>query len=322
MSALPERFAHVEPTHGMADLFHSLPRGADPRFRTVRRAISKTDGALEFSGPELGVDEQDALLAILSAVCDAPRADDDEADSLVEGLIGGGFDGETRAIHTSWDKIGAAMGIKERRAQVVAAQRAMTLLAKTDVRLVTKDRTSWFVRLVNWRQEGKDLIVVLNPAAAAVAAGAWAVVVPLEERKGMSDGARILHARLCAWIKPGHSQTAALDTLAGHVWRETKSPSAMRRRLKQVQGFLNELAEAGWGVKPVELADGRPGVKITRPGLPREALPVREDGEMKRRDAIVAAIVAAIIMAVAVAVAWHGGLGQFLRMFVQRWGGG
>ena len=219
------------------------------------------------------------------------------------------------------------MGKKEHDSRETAARRAMHFLGSTTARMITPDgTTSWKVLLVNHREVGGRVIVDLNPALAAVAAGARRVVVPLAERNKFGETGRLVHAWLCAWIGPGKTEEIGLDALAIHIWGKPRSEGTKRRRRWQLLKVLDGITKLGWGVESFVLKkDGTPGVKIRRPLLPEGALPARVD-EVKHIAALVAAILIGVAVAAAVvALAGHGGAGgvvPLLRIFVQRVGEG
>ena len=320
-------FAQVEPAHGLGPLFKSVPEG--PRlFRTDRQVIEREVGAIEWAGPELGVAEQDCLLGLLAAISGARPTSEAGRRGLVATVQDGHLGPRAPAvsIETTWDEIGSAMGKKEHDSRETAARRAMHFLGSTTARMITPDgTTSWKVLLVNHREEGGRVIVDLNPALAAVAAGGRRAVVPLAERNKFGEAGRLVHAWLCAWIGPGDRREIGLDALAIHVWGKAGSEGTKRWRRRQLREVLRDIKELGWGVESFVLKEGTPGVKITRPLLPKGALPARGD-EVKHIAALVAAILIGVAVAAAVvALAGHGGAGTvvpLLRIFVQRVGEG
>ena len=61
--------------------------------------------------------------------------------------------------------------------------------------------------------------------------------------------ARIAHAWLSWWLRPGTSSPISLDNLAGHVWIEPAASSQARRdRRKALNKALDELSAIGWSI--------------------------------------------------------------------------
>lgn len=97
--------------------------------------------------------------------------------------------------------------------------------------------------------DGK-LYVALNPlmASAILGTAPHARINMDEVRVLKSDPARLIHQRLCAWIDPGKSGRAEIDTLCEYVWVEQCTQSTMRTRRSMIRKAMKELMDIGWTV--------------------------------------------------------------------------
>lgn len=107
------------------------------------------------------------------------------------------------------------------------------------------------------------LYVALNPRIACAILGPanYAYINMLEVRRLKSDPARLLHHRLCGFIRPGESRQISIDTLCQYAWPDAASTAAaQRKRQQRVRQAIEELRQLGW--KCEEVMHGR--VRITR----------------------------------------------------------
>ena len=86
-----------------------------------------------------------------------------------------------------------------------------------------------------------------------------------------TDAARLIHQRLCAWIDPGKSGRADIDTLCGYVWPDAAvNANTVKTRRQTVRRALAELDALGWRVESYtkdKWEISRP--KLTEPRLGR-----------------------------------------------------
>lgn len=114
-----------------------------------------------------------------------------------------------------------------------------------------------------------ELVVALSPRLANAIFGGRHVRLELREMRELGEHARVLYARLCAWINPCASRPRriGLAALVGYLWPEDTQLAAAGRRKRRhlTRRAMAELsALAGWRV----WADAR-GVQytITRPAV-------------------------------------------------------
>lgn len=83
-----------------------------------------------------------------------------------------------------------------------------------------------------------DLYVALNPRLTSAVLGNIPYArIELDEARGLdSDPARLIHQRLSAWIDPGTSGVASVETLSRYVWPDPASDSTERKRASRVPG--------------------------------------------------------------------------------------
>src|SRR5690606_14114181 len=87
----------------------------------------------------------------------------------------------------------------------------------------------------------------------------------------LSDAARLIHQRLCAWIDPGKSGRVDIDTLCGYVWPDAAvNANTVKTQRQTVRRALAELDALGWRVESYtkdKWEISRP--KLTEPRLGR-----------------------------------------------------
>lgn len=95
------------------------------------------------------------------------------------------------------------------------------------------------------------LAVALSPRLTAAILGGRHVRLELQEMRELSEHARVLYARLCAWVDPSRTRRVGLDTLAVYLWPEPPSDGAIdRKRRQRLRAALLELGRlAGWHVE-------------------------------------------------------------------------
>ncbi len=109
--------------------------------------------------------------------------------------------------------------------------------------------------LARGASEGRCVIVV-NPYLSAVLANdpqwLWIKVDLIERRALSSDIARLTHAWLCSWLRPGETQVIGREALGAHVWRmPAASPSRARARATELRLALQAIGGLpGWRVAP------------------------------------------------------------------------
>jgi len=108
------------------------------------------------------------------------------------------------------------------------------------------------------------LAAALSPRLTAAVLGGRHVRLELMELRALSEHARLLYVRLCAWVDPRSMRRVRLDVLMGYLWPEPPADAgAARDRRRLVRRAMQRLGELpGWCVE----ADQR-GVQytITRP---------------------------------------------------------
>lgn len=119
--------------------------------------------------------------------------------------------------------------------------------------------------------DGK-LYVALNPLLARAVMGGQHVRISMGEVRALrTDAARLIHQRLCAWIDPGKSGRADIDTLCGYVWPDAAvNANTVKTRRQTVRRALAELDALGWRVESYtkdKWEISRP--KLTEPRLGR-----------------------------------------------------
>lgn len=119
-------------------------------------------------------------------------------------------------------------------------------------------------------QDGR-LFVALNPRITEAIMGhrPYTRIELSETRQLESDPARLVHQRLCGWIRAGGDGKTTIETLCGYVWPdETKQPNTLKTRRQTVRKSLDELRAVGWGVD--EYATGKFAIQRPKAGSKSE----------------------------------------------------
>lgn len=96
-----------------------------------------------------------------------------------------------------------------------------------------------------------ELAVALSPRLSAALLGGRHVRLELREMRELSEHARVLYARLVAWIDPSRTRRVGLNALAVYLWPDPPSDGAIERKRRQrLRAALLELGElSGWRVE-------------------------------------------------------------------------
>ena len=265
-------FAKADPALSMATIFRPVTKGRRPRGLDIETSFG-TDIKIAFS-IHTGLDTMDqTYLLTLTALA---GLDYQVIDGDTEGETGralwreinapgnSGFRGEAAIVETTMHELIKAGGAKSSGATYDAVRKSLKRLANVSI-TVTTPTEEYSQRLLSYRFEFATgrLVVAMNSRICAALAGAH-VRISLSERKDLSlDAAKIGHAFLCAWMRPGDTRVINLDTLTTRVWGgEAIADSTQRTRNKTLRSAIIELNNLpGWKVR--EVTPKR--ISVTRP---------------------------------------------------------
>lgn len=172
---------------------------------------------------------------------------------------------------TSWREIAKIIGIAWSGKDCVdRLRRSLDHLWAVTVVAEKQGRRQGFQMLSYMEDDQEYLCVAVNPQITAAVLGDDKFVrIRLDEVKSLkADGAVLIHQRLCAWINPGQTRKAELETLIGYVWPDAphgadqkKVDQVIRRRRSDAKKLVFELEEAGWNIREYDTNK----FEITRP---------------------------------------------------------
>jgi len=281
---LVTQHARLERTHAVADLFSALPNSvkvkkADHWPRWPRRVTAiqvGRHGAEEtwrFVEPwALDATDQTLLLVLLALAAQGEysRAIAPNDAILALGLAGEAAGTNTLAVHTSEYRLARECGLTHGGSARELIRSALDRLISATFDIERNGATvSGGAVIARAQTPDGQLLVAVNPYLARALldpdSGLW-VKVDLQERRALrTDTARLLHAWLCTWLRPGESRTVKVDTLLRHVWLDSGPTPAgtMRRRRHDIRLALEDIGNlAGWVLTG---ANGHGTVTITRP---------------------------------------------------------
>lgn len=252
-------YAVFERTHAVAGLFAALPKGERPRREVV---LTVRDDEWHFTEPwALDASDQTLLLTILALIAQQhlPLVAETAAKRLAltgeDALQAGTIYMETSAYHLcrscGWEWSGP-------RGALLRA--SLTRLSHVAVDVTHGDTTTsggtLLARTVNRRTQ--RIAIAISPWLAEVlidpARGLWVRIDLAERRRLETDTARLLHAWLCTWLRPGDAGRVRVDTLIPRIWPGEASalvaPGTWRRRRHDIRLALAAVARLdGWSVE-------------------------------------------------------------------------
>lgn len=251
----------VERHHAIADLFRAVP----PQLRRYTREVSVpgAGGATwTFTLPyALDDPHQTLFLTILAQLGELRKMEENvrrimppEAAEMLA-LRGAAAQGGTYQLRTSMHALIRACGWApsgKRRKLVVRALEDMAAatfrISKPGVGEASGGQVLSYVALEDGRMG-----VAVNPYLAFGLLGKFMYAkIDLEERRQLpSATARLAHAWLSAWLRPGQHGRIKLHTLARHIWRDhdTAPAGTVRRRHHELAAALRTISGLrGWRI--------------------------------------------------------------------------
>jgi hypothetical protein len=190
-------------------------------------------------------------------------------------------------VETSHSEILNSLGLSIGGSNQEAIRRSIDRLSKVHVKIEIYDTARetlselsfnlmTYAQLTNVKSGQSTLAVVFNAVTAQALLGSMDGTIymrlsELEELASKTAGAKLLHFRLCAQIKPGAAENFYANTLAGYLWKDCDlsllSRDARRDKMKLLAKALKDLMDLGWTSVKVDLKYGL-GWKICRPAAP------------------------------------------------------
>ncbi len=279
--ALLTNHARLEQTHALAGLFSAIPRGERQR-RIVRYSPPGTREIWTFAEFwSLGADDLTVLLTVLSLVAQ-PEGKRLTADKATRVLA---LEGEARqdtlslatTRRTLTREAGWEWSGKRGRLLIESLERLAHVTLDVERDGIVMSRGQLLARAVRTAHDG-PILIAISPYLAQVIDGgrAWARISLEEHRQLTTDTARLLHAWLSSWLRPGHQGKASVTTLLQHVWPDDGQPipeGTLRRRRHDIRAALREISCLhGWRVG---VQDTRGSIRIHRPRDERQRAPHR-----------------------------------------------
>lgn len=182
-------------------------------------------------------------------------------------------DRESLIAVSSWREIAAALGTPWSGKNIIERMRqSLDRLWGVTV-IVEKSGHRAGFQILSFMEDDDDYVVAaVNPQITAAIFGQQRHVrIDLNEVRALkSDGAILIHQRLCAWVNPGETRRVDLDTLVSYVYASEDgadtSDAARRQRRSRTQKFAQELKGIGWTIAET----GREKFTIGRPAPPKE----------------------------------------------------
>lgn len=258
MKTCKQRIAKHDPAHCLAPgLFASLPKGGKRQLMSVKYKAGNS--VIEFTGPQLGADDLRVLQGLVSLATRpdtgkrlGPTPTTELGQTLRAGLetTGAAATQPAQAVKATYkaffDEVAMAGGGK----QVKALRACLRRLYAVTI-FVQRDGKESGHRLLNsYESDSDSLVVALNPLIAAAIGGRYIGISMSEVRAIKSDPARLIHQRLCGYLRPAESTCISLDVLTAYAYLPTDndSPATQRKRRHAVRSALSELAAIGWHV--------------------------------------------------------------------------
>lgn len=282
-------FARHDPALCLAPgIFRSLPRGDAHRSRRAEVVYEHGGCRLHFVLPFLlGADDLRLLQVLVSLAGSArallPAEPQTAAGRVLKDDLGAQPDVDALTVRTRLSGVLRALDHPDCLDSRKAVRRSLIRLASVVV-IATRGSRHSSAHLLSHAvdAESGELLVALDPRVTVAVLGAEQYVhIDLDEVRALrSDLAVLLHQRLCAWIDPGRTRKASIDTLTKYAFPEPAATASTRaKRTRRVRAAIARLADVGWTVS--EGAYG--GVyAVGRPRLPDQTPCLRDQSPCLR----------------------------------------
>lgn len=259
-------FAKADPATSMASLFRPVTKGRRPKGLEVSTRWGESVSLTFFIHTGLDTKDQTSLLTLialaglggkrLTSTTDAPTG-----RGLWLELNSPGdpdYSGEAVVVETTYNEMITAADTKASGRAYESIKASLSRLSRVIIEVETKDEV-YSQHLLSYRisKVTGRLIVALNSRICAALSGQY-VRIALDERSMLSsDPAKVAHAWLCAWLRPGRTQRIHIDTLSEKVWgSEAIQDYTRRKRRKTLRAAIIEISGLpGW--KAEESEDGQ-----------------------------------------------------------------
>jgi hypothetical protein len=253
-----KQIAKLDPVHCLAPgLFSSVQKGKRPKL-DIKYQLD--DDIYWFWGPDqLGDDD---LLVLQGLTSLAGRAEtgliDLEPNPVTqvgqiarEKLKATGEAAKQKAIvvkcsyRTFFDEVDLVGGGKQIKALKTCLMR---LFAVSIIYLKRKDTGHRL--LSEYESDDAGLYVTLNPMIATAINNSDYIGINMHEVRAIKSGAtRIIHQRLCGYMRPGESRYITLDTLVAYAYPVASAiVTTTKKRRSAIRAALRELAGLGWPI--------------------------------------------------------------------------
>lgn len=252
--------ARLEHTHAVAGLFQSVQKDKNRPQREVLLDIDRGGRAETWRFVEpwaLDAADQTVLLAIVSMMAQRQIDLSPEKATRSLALTGEAQQAGSIYIETSVYEIVRKCGwawSQRRKGLLLASLDRLSHVTLDVIRDGTIVSGGTLLARVATRDGG--IAVTISPWLASVLVdpnkGLWARIDLGERRHLSSDKARLLHAWLCAWLRPGAADKVGVDRLIGKVWTDDDDgvpDGTLRRRRYDIRVALREIGNLpGWHV--------------------------------------------------------------------------
>lgn len=290
-------FARHDPALCLAPgIFRSLPRGAAHRSRRAEIVYEHGGYTLRFVLPFLlGADDLRLLQVLVSLAGSGrqrlPIEPQTAAGRALKDGLGAQPDGDALTVRARLSGVLRALDHPDCPDSRNAIRRSLIRLASVVV-IAARGSRDASAHLLSHAVDAEtgELLVALDPRVTVAVLGTEQYVhIDLDEVRALrSDLAVIIHQRLCAWIDPGRTRKASIDTLTQYAFPEpAATASARAKRTRRVRAAMARLADVGWTVSESKhggmYAVGRPRLPDQTPCL-RDQSPCLPDQRPCLRD--------------------------------------
>lgn len=268
-----------ELTHARHDPAHCLAPGLFRSLKKGERKVNKLDvlyhyGSvqLQFKGPEpLGVDDLRVLQGLValagpSGIVLSPSPNTEQGRKVRLLLEPKGEAEKERAIIAkgSYGSLAREIGYEDSGVSRLIRQ-CIERLWSVSIIVISDNKRHGFRLLAQYASNDRsgELYVALNPriACAILGTGRYTRIDMGEVRNLRGDPARLIHQRLCGFMRNGEGTKITIEKLCEYAWPDACSEATQRKRHQRVRQAIDELRQIGW--KCEELMYGR--FQITRP---------------------------------------------------------
>lgn len=149
------------------------------------------------------------------------------------------------AYRTFFDEVGLVGGGN----QIKLLKACLMRLYAVSIFFIQRKNTSHRL-LSEYESDDAGLYIALNPMIATAIGGGRYISINMQEVRSIkTDPTRLLHQRLCGYVRPGESIYITLNTLVAYVYPvASANTTTTKKRRAAIRAALRELAGLGWPI--------------------------------------------------------------------------